>query len=103
MTLHKIPTSFNGFKILQISDLHSKSFGKDNYRLINKISSENPDIIVITRDTINTKDTDFKVFINLAKQVSKSYDTYYIVGNHEQNLSGNKLKALIDNRKVSQW
>lgn len=97
VTSHKIPTSFNGFKILQISDLHSKSFGKDNYRLINKISSENPDIIVMTGDMINTKDTDFKVFINLAKQVSKSYDTYYIVGNHEQNLSGNKLKALIDN------
>ena len=30
----KIPKAFNGYKILQLSDLHSKSFGEDNRRLI---------------------------------------------------------------------
>ncbi|WP_096233565.1 metallophosphoesterase [Thermoanaerobacterium sp. RBIITD] len=81
---------------MQLSDLHSKNFGKNNYRLIKKINSENPDIIVMTGDMVNTKDTDFEVFINLAEQLSKSYETYYIVGNHEQNLSDNKLKSLTD-------
>ena len=30
----KIPKEFNNFKIVQISDLHNKSFGKDNKRLL---------------------------------------------------------------------
>ncbi|MDK2801720.1 MAG: uncharacterized protein PWQ70_3339 [Clostridiales bacterium] len=96
VTSNKIPTSFKGFKILQLSDLHSKNFGNYNNKLIKKINSENPDIIVMTGDMVNVKDTDFEVFINLAKQISKSFDTYYIVGNHEQNLTDDKRKILID-------
>ena len=34
----KIPESFNGFKILHLSDLHSKSFGEKNINLIKKES-----------------------------------------------------------------
>lgn len=93
---NKIPTSFKDFKILQLSDLHSKNFGNRNNKLIKKVNSENPDIIVMTGDMVNTKDTDFEVFINLAEQISKRYDTYYIVGNHEQNLTDDKRKILID-------
>lgn len=66
----------------------------------------------MTGDMINTKDTDYEVFINLAKEMCKSYKTYYIVGNHEQNLSDDKLKNLknelksigvkvLDNEKVA--
>ncbi|MCB2342614.1 metallophosphoesterase [Clostridium estertheticum] len=109
---NKIQTSFNDFKILQLSDLHSKDFGNHNYKLIEKINSENPDIVVMTGDMINTSDTDFEVFINLAEQVSKNHVTYYIVGNHEENLTDDKLKSLtnklgrigisvLDNKKVT--
>jgi len=64
--------------------LHNKSFGNNNNRLVKKIIGENPDIIVMTGDMVNAKDNDFEVFINLAEQISKSFDVYYIVGNHEQ-------------------
>jgi predicted MPP superfamily phosphohydrolase len=92
----KIPGPFNGFKILQLSDLHSKNFGTDNYKLIKKINNEKPDIIVMTGDMVSRNDTKYDTFINLAKQLCKSYDTYYIVGNHEQSISEDKLKALLD-------
>lgn len=101
VTSHEIPASFKGFKILQLSDLHSKNFGNDNHRLAKKIDGENPNMIVMTGDMINTKDADFEVFINLAKQLSKKYDTYYVVGNHEQNLSENKLKMLMNELEQS--
>ncbi len=93
---NKIPTSFKDFKILQLSDLHSKNFGNRNNKLIKKVNSENPDIVVMTGDMVNTKDTDFEIFINLAERISKRYDTYYIVGNHEQNLNDDKRKILIN-------
>ncbi|WDC83436.1 metallophosphoesterase [Caloramator sp. mosi_1] len=87
---NKIPNAFNNFKIVQISDLHSKSFGRNNDKLIKNIKRESPNIIVMTGDMINTKDTDYNVFLSLSEQLSKDYDVYYIVGNHEQNLSDNK-------------
>jgi predicted MPP superfamily phosphohydrolase len=62
----KIPKAFNGFKILQLSDLHSKSFGKENCYLIKKINVQNPDIIVMTGDMVDTTDTDYGVFIDFA-------------------------------------
>jgi len=96
VTSDKIPSSFKGFKILQISDLHSKSFGKSSNKLIKKIAGENPDIVVMTGDMVNSRDTDFEVFINFVEQISKSYDTYYIVGNHEQALSAANRKILTD-------
>ena len=79
VTSNKIPTLFKGFKILQLSDLHSRNFGNYNNRLIKKINGENPDIIVMTGDMVNTRDIDFEVFTNFAQQISKSYNTYIIL------------------------
>lgn len=96
VTSDKIPASFKGFKILQLSDLHNKDFGNNNNKIIKKITSENPDIVVMTGDMVSANDTDFEVFINLAKEISQQYNTYYIVGNHEQALYGGKQKILTD-------
>lgn len=93
---NKIPASMKGFKILQLSDLHSREFGNNNSKIIEKINSENPDIIVMTGDMINKKDTNYEVFFNLANHISKNFDTYYIFGNHEQNLNYEQRKILKD-------
>lgn len=90
----KIPASFDGFKILQLSDLHSKCFGKNNRKLITRIHRENPDIVVITGDMINAKNTENIVFIKLAEELSKSYATYYIYGNHELIISDEELQQI---------
>lgn len=91
----KVPKSFDGYKILQLSDLHSRSFGKNNKKLLSKIEEENPDIIVLTGDMVNSKDTDFSSFYELIKSLSTSYTVYYIPGNHEQRLPLNTYNSLI--------
>ncbi|HFU6606067.1 TPA: metallophosphoesterase, partial [Bacillus pacificus] len=53
ITSSKIPSSFKGYKILQISDLHNKQFGNKQGVLIQKIESIDPDIIAITGDLID--------------------------------------------------
>ncbi len=79
----KIPNAFKGYKILQISDLHNKTFGKENKRLFKIICSENPSIIVITGDIINRRIYDDKEALNLVKKLTSKYDVYYVTGNHE--------------------
>lgn len=48
----KIPKEFDNYTIVQISDLHNKSFGKNNIKLINEIDKINPQAIFITGDII---------------------------------------------------
>jgi predicted MPP superfamily phosphohydrolase len=91
---YNLPATFDGFKIIQLSDLHSKEFGKDNRKLIKLIEKKSPDIVVMTGDMVNTGDDNFDIFYSTAGQISSRFETYYIVGNHEQNLSKDKLDTL---------
>lgn len=79
----KVPESFDGFQIVHVSDLHNKSFGKDNTVLLGKIRSENPDVIFITGDIVDSRHTDFDVSLRFAGQCVKIAPTYYVSGNHE--------------------
>lgn len=79
----KLPESFDGFRIVQVSDLHNKSFGKDNTVLLRKIENEKPDIIVITGDIVDSRHTDFDVSLRFASACVKIAPTYYVSGNHE--------------------
>lgn len=90
----KLPASFDGYRILQLSDLHSKDFDNGNDKLLEKIRRQNPDMIVLTGDMVNSTDLDFGVFLSLASDLSADYEVYYIVGNHEQSLSDSSLKYL---------
>ena len=78
-------------KILHLSDLHCKSFGKNQKYLIKKIKNLNPDIIVFTGDLISRK-VDKEKYINsylLLEELSKTFPIYFTTGNHEY-----KSKAL---------
>lgn len=79
-----LPKNFDHFTILQLSDLHSKSFGNNNQKLIQKIDELNPDIIVTTGDMKNSINDNGDVFIHLLEQLRPKYPIYYVSGNHEQ-------------------
>lgn len=78
-----IPKSFDGFKILQISDLHNRTFGKDDKYIIDKIKKEKPDIIVITGDFIDRRRYDEYKAMLLIKGINNIAPIYYVPGNHE--------------------
>jgi predicted MPP superfamily phosphohydrolase len=97
----KIPDSFNGYKILQVSDLHSKEFGENNKNLIKKIKDAKPDVIVITGDLID-KHEKIKEGIVFASEAIKIAPVYFVSGNHEKQ-SGNydSLKEQLIDKKVN--
>lgn len=72
-------------KILLLSDLHNKSYGKKNEKLLAEIERINPDMIVVAGDmmTSNEEKTCLEVPLLLMKQLAKRYRVYYGVGNHE--------------------
>lgn len=80
----KIPVEFNNFKIVHISDLHNKNFGKKQSLLISKIKNEKPDLIVFTGDMIDGTHTDLSSINNLLNGISGICPIYAVKGNHEE-------------------
>ena len=79
----KLGNDFNGYKIVQISDLHNKLFGENQKKLINSIKKCNPNIIVVTGDMFDENDKN-KNSIAFFKEAIKIAPIYYINGNHEK-------------------
>lgn len=52
----KIPNEFDGFKIVHISDVHSKIFGKNNEKVIQKINKINPDVVLMSGDIVDKRE-----------------------------------------------
>lgn len=89
-----LPSSFVGFRIAQVSDLHNATFGKDNERLIEKLRECKPDIIVLTGDLIDSYHTDIGVGIAFAQKAVEIAPTYFVTGNHEARIG--QYDELID-------
>jgi len=87
VTTYEIGTknkNYNDLKIVQISDLHSKSF-KDNL-LVKKIDEIKPDVILCTGDIIDRNSKDFEEEKKFFELIANKYKVYYILGNHELSL-----------------
>jgi len=113
----KLPKSFDGYRIVQISDMHGKTFGKGNIGLAKRIISLKPDILLITGDMMSSTIIDEGVFFDFLDHFDKACPIYMCLGNHEQiasQLTGdssrysnfiNKIKEkgviLLDNEKIT--
>ena len=105
----RIPEAFTGFRIAQVSDLHNKDFGEGYGQLLTLLSEINPDIIVVTGDLIDSRQTDLDVALEFAWQAGKIARVYYVSGNHEaripeyEDLKIGLVKAgvvILENQKV---
>lgn len=83
VTSSRIPAAFDHFKIAVVSDLHNVEFGENNCDLLKLIEKENPDMIAITGDFVDSSKTDFAVAQNLIQSLVKIAPCYYVTGNHE--------------------
>lgn len=80
----KLPKAFEGYKIVQVSDLHNKEFGTQQTKLLRKIENQNPNIIVITGDLIDAKHTNLQTAMELIEGMVKICPVYFVSGNHEE-------------------
>lgn len=80
---NRLPAAFDHYKIAVISDLHNAEFGQNNSSLISLIEKEEPDIIAITGDLIDSSRTDIEIAENLVKKLVEIAPCYYVTGNHE--------------------
>lgn len=91
-----LPDSFNGFCIAHVSDLHSAQIGKNNERLLNMLRQVEPDLIAITGDLTDSRDTDLSIALHFAAEAAKIAPCYYVTGNHEVRLQGTLYDELLE-------
>ncbi|MGL4374016.1 MAG: metallophosphoesterase [Turicibacter sp.] len=78
-----IPSAFDDYKIVHLSDLHHQTFGKNQEKLLQQIQKINPDIIFLTGDLIDSKRLGDEASLTLVKHLAANYPIYFVTGNHE--------------------
>ncbi len=74
--------AYDNFRIVQISDLHSTSYGKNNEKLTERLAALKPDLIMMTGDCLDINGSEDEMMA-LCKTLSELAPTYYIYGNNE--------------------
>lgn len=79
----KLPEAFDGYTIMQISDVHNKSFGRAQKKITDIVRKMQPDMIAITGDLIDRRRFCEEPALELVRQVSQYAPVYFATGNHE--------------------
>ena len=82
-----LPEAFDGYRIAHISDLHNAEMGKDNEKLLDMLRETEPDIIAITGDIIDSRNTNIDIALQFTKAAMEIAPCYYVTGNHEARIS----------------
>lgn len=88
----KLPAMFDGYRIVQLSDLHGATYGKQNEMLIHAVEKVEPDLVVMTGDMMDNKKGAVEVAVELCDRLCRKYPVYYAIGNHEQTLADDVWK-----------
>lgn len=114
----KVTENFNGYKIVQITDVHSIRDEISLEKIINKVKKQKPDIIFVTGDLIDSDyyleqnnlyesrqiDKSENLTLTFMEELTRICDTYYIYGNHEMMLlddpENNTFKVNLENLGV---
>lgn len=105
-----LPKSFKGYKVIQISDVHSGSFSDPSklQHAIDLINEQNPDLVLFTGDMVNNVADEFKPFIPLFSKIKAKDGKFAVLGNHDygdyvkwnsKDEQNKNLETLIDYQK----
>lgn len=85
LTFDDLPDAFDGFKITQISDIHSGSFtNKEKIEYgVNLINEQKSDVMLFTGDIVNNMANEMDSWIDVFKQLEAPFGKYSVLGNHD--------------------
>ena len=83
---NKIPETFDGYRIAHVSDLHNTRFGVNNEELLGMLKATAPDMIAITGDLIDSRNTNLEAALSFVEQTMRIAPCYFVSGNHESRI-----------------
>ncbi|OBX23756.1 MULTISPECIES: metallophosphoesterase [Bizionia] len=85
LTFDDLPEAFDGFKITQISDIHSGSFtSKEKIQYgVDLINQQETDLMLFTGDLVNNMATEMDDWIDMFKTLDAPFGKFSVLGNHD--------------------
>lgn len=84
-----VPAGFNGYRIVQLSDIHAGSWTGNPEGLqkaVEKVNALHPDLIVFTGDLVNNLATELDEFMPVLSRLKAKHGVYSVLGNHDYSL-----------------
>lgn len=81
-----LPKGFDGYRIVQISDIHIGSWQGNPEavkKLVDLVNEQKPDLIVFTGDLVNQQSHELDGFQDILSQLHAPDGVYSILGNHD--------------------
>lgn len=115
LRLENLPESFDGYRLVQISDIHARSYAnrqKSLQRIVGIINSHNPDLIAFTGDIITLDASELESIKEILKELKAKDGIVAVVGNHDYGIysdpshkrpSGEILSDVIKEEKTMGW
>ncbi|MBK0404092.1 metallophosphoesterase [Adhaeribacter sp. BT258] len=85
LTFPNLPPAFQGFKMVQISDLHTGSFStrKPLEKAVKLINAQQADVVFFTGDLVNNVATEVEPYIPVLGQLRAKEGVFSVLGNHD--------------------
>ena len=86
ISFDRLPEGFDGYRIVQFSDLHIETLGSAGRYLpewVDRINSLHPDLIVFTGDLVNRQGGELPPFMDELSRLSATDGVYSVLGNHD--------------------
>ncbi|NCU44489.1 hypothetical protein EOM71_02310 [Candidatus Falkowbacteria bacterium] len=84
ITDQRWPAELNNWRIVQLSDLHNQATsGPGNRQILMTVKNLKPDLIVLTGDTFDSRQTNIPSNLALISQLKTIAPVYLIFGNHD--------------------
>ena len=85
LVLPKLPSSFNGLKIVQISDIHSGSFASTTHleEVVKIVQQQNADVIFFTGDLVNNVASETEPYMEILNKLNAPMGVFSTLGNHD--------------------
>ena len=82
---NKLPEHMDRFRIVQLSDIHIGPMfrGQTILDIVNQVNAQQPDLIVITGDTVERNMKSYTTEASMLSQMKARYGRFVIEGNHE--------------------
>ncbi len=81
-----LPVAFDGYKIVQLSDLHIGTYRyspETLHRIVRQVNELNPDAVFFTGDIVNSSPDELEMFIKPLSEIAAKDGIYSILGNHD--------------------
>lgn len=86
VTIPGLPAAFDGYRIVQLSDIHSGTYG-DNpaflLKVVEKVNALKPDAVLFTGDIVNRHSSELEPFVSTLAGIAAPDSVWSIMGNHD--------------------